>query len=445
MSQQTAVPIEKDLGGGLILRRATLQDVEAIAAFDARIHGREAFDQNGLSAWVRDLGEGKHPTMRAADFTIVEDTASGKIVSSLNLISQTWSYAGIPIKIGRPELVGTDADYRKRGLVREQFALIHEWSRQRGELAQAITGIPYYYRQFGYEMTLEMSGGWMNHASQYPNFPADQQEPFVFRPAVEADLAWLLKMEQRAQKRSLVRALRDEAHMRYELLGMRPDNINRQEFAVIETSAGRPVGMVAHPWYCWGQMQPLFTYELDEGVSYLEVTPFVLRYMWRVGEEHSKARNFVLKSVGLWLGSDHPAYHAANHLLVPDRPPFPFFMRVPDLPAFLRAVAPVLEQRLVDSPVAGFGGELILNFYRDGVRMVWEQGKLAQVESWNPLVSEADADARFPNLTFLHLLFGYRTLEDVRYMFADCWANEKATVLLNTLFPKQASSVWVIS
>src|SRR5260370_563284 len=90
---------------------------------------------------------------------LVEDTRNGAIVSSINLINQTWSYEGIPFKVGRPELVGTLPDYRQRGLIRKQFEVLHAWSAERGQKLQAITGIPFYYRQFGYEFAVSMGSG----------------------------------------------------------------------------------------------------------------------------------------------------------------------------------------------------------------------------------------------------------------------------------------------
>ena len=97
--------------------------------------------------------------LRPRRLPIVEEAATGRIVSSMNLISQTWTYDGIPFGVGRPELVGTEPEYRKRGLVRTQFEVVHALSAERGEMVQAITGIPYYYRQFGYEMAMGLGGG----------------------------------------------------------------------------------------------------------------------------------------------------------------------------------------------------------------------------------------------------------------------------------------------
>src|SRR3990172_5714663 len=174
-----------DLGDGLILRRATPADAEALSAFNGRIHSDAGPEQPDLrvAAWTRDLLAGNHPTFDAADFTIVEDTRTGAIVSSLNLISQTWSYAGIEFGVGRPELVGTHPDYRRRGLVRAQFEVIHQWSAERGEMVQAITGIPWYYCQFGYEMGLELGGGRIGYTPNIPKLKDGESEPYRVRLA----------------------------------------------------------------------------------------------------------------------------------------------------------------------------------------------------------------------------------------------------------------------
>jgi len=137
------LPIQ--LGDGLILRRSTAEDADALADFNAQIHSDEGPEKpdEKVWAWTHDLMARPHPTFRASDFTLVEESRSRKIVSAMNLIPQTWTYAGIPINVGRPELVGTLPEYRHRGLVRKQFDIIHQWSVENGDLLQAITGIPY--------------------------------------------------------------------------------------------------------------------------------------------------------------------------------------------------------------------------------------------------------------------------------------------------------------
>ncbi|MCJ7659936.1 MAG: GNAT family N-acetyltransferase, partial [Anaerolineales bacterium] len=128
--------ILSNLGDGLVLRSVRREDTEALVAFNARIHGNieEGELEERVGAWTRDLMEKPHPTFDIGDFTLVEETQTGKIVSSLCLISQTWSYGGIPFGVGRPEIVGTDREDRNRGLVRAQFDVIHQWSAERGQM-----------------------------------------------------------------------------------------------------------------------------------------------------------------------------------------------------------------------------------------------------------------------------------------------------------------------
>lgn len=121
------------------------------------------------------------------DLTIVEEQATGQIVSSLNHISQTWTDDGIPFKVGRPELVGTLPEYRHKRLVQGQFDEIHRWIAERGEIAQVITGIPYYYKRFDYELGLELGGGQVGFAPLVPTLKEGESKPFSFRPAAESE------------------------------------------------------------------------------------------------------------------------------------------------------------------------------------------------------------------------------------------------------------------
>lgn len=443
MTEQGPVTLHK-FDDGLILRTATTADANRLTEFNSQIHGENPQDANAVACWTHDLMNGHHPTVQPGDFLLVEDPATGKIVSSLCTISQTWTYGGISFGVGRPELVGTDPEYRNRGLVRAQFEVIHQWSRQRGELIQVITGIPFYYRQFGYEMALELDGGKAGFEPNLPVLEDGQEEKYRFRPVQEVDLPWMLDLYRRGCSRSLVSAARDLPLLRYEILEMSQENVNRQDFRVIETPAGEKVGYLAHPWFAWDTMQTLNAYELVEGASYLDVTPAVIRYLWQVGTDNAKMRGKRLLSFGFWFGSDHPAYHAAPGRLVRHRDPYAFYIRIPDLPAFLRRIAPVLEQRMITSPCTGYTGELKISFYRDGVRMVFQDGALSTVEKWQPVIQKDEGAAGFPDLTFLKLLFGYRSLDEIRRAFPDCYASDKAQVLLETLFPKKASSVWPI-
>jgi hypothetical protein len=208
------------------------------------------------------------------------------------------------------------------------------------------------------------------------------------------------------------------------------------------------VGYLAHvPKLRWKSAVAFTAYELKPGISWLAVTPSVLRYAEKIGAAYAEAdpekkQSFSL--FGFWLGAEHPVYEIAKERLPQDRKPYAWYIRVPDLPGFIRHIAPALEQRLAESLLAGHTGELKISFYRGGLRMAFEKGKLVTVEPW---ASDKflDAHAAFPDLTFLHVVFGHRTPEELSYILPDCRFTGDARALLGVLFPKQPSDVWPVA
>jgi hypothetical protein len=441
--------IIRDLGDGLVLRRSVRADAVALAEFNAKLHsdqGPEQPDQR-LYDWVHDLASKPHPTFNEGDFTIVEDIKTGQIVSSLNLISQTWSYAGIPFGVGRPEVVATLPEYRNRGLVRAQFEVIHQWSAERGHLLQAITGIPYYYRLYGYEMTINLGGGRAGFTAHVPKLKEGESEPYQIRPAAESDIPFLQTVYDYGTRRSLVRCEWNEDLWRYEISGKSIQNVNRMVLHIIQTIEGEPLGFFAHPPFTWGTMLPSILYELKPGVSWDAVTPSIVRFLYNTGKNMlAEKPDEEIEAFGFWGGLEHPVYQVLKDRLPRIRKPYAWYIRVADLPGFLRLIAPILEQRLAESPLVGHTGELKITFYRSGLHLAFEKGHLTLVEEWRPEPVGHSGEAGFPGLTFLQLLFGYRTLEELMYAFPDCWVNNDThRSLLEALFPRQASSVIPIS
>jgi hypothetical protein len=443
-------PTLKNLGDGLILCRSTAADADALAEFNARIHSDDGFDKpdERVWAWTHDLVTRPHPTFHAGDCTLVVEAESGKIVSSMNLISQTWAYEGIPFKAGRPELVGTLSEYRNRGLVRAQFEQVHRWSAERGELVQGITGIPYYYRLFGYEMGMELGGGRIGYEAQLPKLGEGESEPFDLRPATEADIPFLMEVYAHAGKRRLITCVRDEALWRYGLTGMSEKNVERLEVRILERpGTSEPVGYFTHPWYDWDNGLVATNFELKPGISWLEASPSVARYLWQMGENYAKrdGKPAVRTVYAFWLGSEHPVYDIFRERLPRRRDPYAWYLRVPNLAAFLSQIAPALEHHIAESAIVGYSGEVKISFYRSGLRLALENGRLVTIEPWKPC-HEDQGEAQFPDLSFLQLIFGYRSFEELEQSYADCmYKDDERRVLLSTLFPKKASSVMFVN
>jgi hypothetical protein len=435
----------RKLGNGLILRHGTPTDEEALVKFNREIHGEGEWGEKGLEDWTRDLISGEMPTFQPSDFTVVEDTSTGEIVSICCHISQTWSYEGIPFKVGRPELVGTKKDYRRRGLVRQQFEILHEWSAERGELVQVITGIPYYYRQFGYEMTLNLDSGHAGYEIHVPELKEDEKEIFSFRLATEADIPFLMATYEFGCQRQMVYSVWNEDLWRYELTGKRKYNINRREIYLIEDQDGEQAGFIGIPPVKWGHSMMLTIYELAPGFSWTAITPSVICFLWQKGEELAKEQDQTQKIFGFWLGEEHPAYQVAATNLPRERKPYTYYVRVPDLPAFLLKIQSILEARLASSAFANTTKELKLSFYKDGLSLSMKNGRIETIKKLDFDELE-DCNAHFPPLVFLHLVFGHRSVAELNHAFTDCAAKDEENAnLLDALFPKKPSHVWAVS
>jgi len=439
------LPFEIDQN--LVLRRALAQDIPALVDFQSRVHSDAGWNKPdpAIAALVQDLVDGpvKHPTVTLDSFTVVEDTSTGQIVSATEVVPQTWSYGGIQFKVGRLELIGTHPSYRGRGLVRAQIEEQHRWSLSKGHAAQVIVGIPYFYRQFGYEMALPMGGGRSGFQPNLPPLSPDTPEPYKVREAQESDLPFITIVYNRSVARSAIWGVRGMDEWRYELKGRRGPNANRRNLRIItanDTEAG-PVGYLVVAPGLEGSTFAALGYELGPSQTWYEITPSVLRWLWSEGQAIAARDGGTLGAFGLHLGLEHPAYEMVESRLPEKHNPYAFYMRVPNLPGFLNQVSQALDERLAKSSMAGYSGDIKVSFYRIGITLSFLRGKL----SARPYIPSPKTRtvAGFPGLTFLQLVFGYRSLDEILAAFPDAHVdNDEARAILRALFPRSPTNVW---
>ena len=441
--------LPRDLQNGLVIRRAAPSDIPALIDFQSRVHSDAGWDQPdpAIATLVQDLlqGEVPHPSVTPESFTIVESVRTGQIASAMEMVSQTWNYGGIPFGVGRLELIGTHPEYRNRGLARTQIEEQHRWSQAQGHLVQTIVGIPYFYRQFGYEMALPMGGGRAGFLPNLPPLTDDRPEPYRVRPAQEKDLPFIASLYNRSAVRQPVWCLRGMAEWRYELKGRRKSNANRRELYVITANDNdadaHPTGYLVRTPDLMDNQFRVVGYELAPGHTWYEVTPSVLRWMWSAGEAQAAEEGTEMASFGLHLGQEHPAYEMVESRLPARYEPYAYYLRIANLPGFLNHVAQVLNERLAASSMAGYSGEIKISFYKSGLTLSFLRGKLT-ARPYIPSPKTMTV-AGFPGLTFLQLVFGYHSLEEILFAFPDAHVNtDEARALLRALFPRRASNIW---
>jgi hypothetical protein len=437
--------VKVELGDGLVLRSASAADIDRVAAFNEVVH--DVPGQIGMSAQlgmaVRSLMSGHVPRVGPGDFLVVEDTATGAVVSSLCVIRHTWRYQDVPFEIAQVEFVGTHAAFRRRGLVRRQMDLVHERSAADGCLVQVIDGIDWYYRQFGYDYALQASRGGL---VLYPPVGASRRSELRTRPASGEDAGFLEATYRAGMERYQVSVERDRTRWLADLEGFDPANYHRPTLRVIEDGAGQPVGFCSY-WTSFHNpvRQPTKLWiggvELASGHDWSSWGRPVLDCLQDLAATLAAGREVPPPTVNLRLGDAHPLYQLGAGRRADPREGTIWYVRV-DLPAFLRRIAPVLEERVACSQAAGRSGGLALSFYRSGVRLRFDDGRIVEVERWSP--GQDEGNAWFPDLTFFQVLLGYRSMAEIEHAYPDCGAGDADTrALLEALFPKRPSYTWL--
>jgi hypothetical protein len=445
----------RDLGGGLVLRWSTAADVEGLGQLYSYVFrpSADAPPNMVVVAWLRDLMSGRHPLIGPDDFALVEDTEHGAIIAATCLIAQEWAYEGIAFPVGRPELVATMPDYRNRGFIRAVFELIHARSAERGHLVQGITGLHYYYRLFGYEYALDLGGSRSVYLVAIPKLKQGEPEPYALRAATWEDLPQILALYDRERARGPVSTLVGEAYWRWVLDGQsnaagesNPAMLRLGwRTHMITNSAGKTLGYVLTSRWRWDDALGVGGLALEQGVALAPLLPSLLRLL----QTHALAlpagtpNESPAARITFALWGSHPVYDVlGQHMTAALEQPYAWYVRVPDLPQFIRHIAPVLEHRLAESSMRSYTGELKIDFYRGGLRLAFENGRLTAAEDYRAQGWRPERQAGFPPLVFLQLLFGRRRLDELRHVLPDVWADNIALPLLEALFP--AHPAWVL-
>jgi hypothetical protein len=452
--QAAAKNYRRDLGDGLVLRWSTIEDTEKVAGlcgFAFRDKENGPLNER-IMLFIRQLLRGDHPVMGSGDFGLVEDTSKegSPVVACACLQRMEWQYEGIRFTIGRPEFVASDPTYRNRGLIRQIFEMMHARSEFEGHLAQGITGIPYFYRQFGYEYALNLGGRRTVYLSLISKAKEGEPEAYTLRDATLADIPQMLECYNSEREASIVWTTLTEESLRYRITEwekLRPEGKHLPAQIMTDT-IGKIHGFAFVGEKRWGRELNVWGLFFAPGSNLLALKPSLLRALEAYGQQVPLDKEDLepFSEIQFNMGAASPFYQVLGEGQASAYdPPYAWYVRVPDLPAFIKHIAPALEKRLMDSPVAGYTGDLNLTFYRGGLRLVFENGHLTSAEPWRAPLYNSDpagsAKAGFPPLVFLQLLFGRKSLKQLREFLPDVWATDEAAVLLDTLFPARPSYV----
>jgi len=431
---QTACPplVPLALGDALLLKTVRdAQDVELVAAFNAFVH-----QDSAVAELTRRRLSGRHPTVTLSDFLFVEDTNRGEIVSTLGLVPQTWTYDGIPLQVGQVESVGTHPDYRGRGLICAQMDAIHHMLDTRDCALSCIEGIPYFYRQFGYEYAIPLGSCGSLSLDQVPSLGEGQRESVVIRQInLDHDLGRVMTLYDAHAAELCIVSVRDKALWHYQESA--PPGIPEPvKTHVVQDDEG-VIGYFRVRKNMWGPLLE-FTEATVRPGGQARGSQDTWMAVLRFAKALATQRNF--QKLCFALPKTHPLVTVARHLAAELERQYAWQIRIADRAEFIRFIAPALERRLAHSLLAGFSGNVDINAMTRLIRLQFKQGRLASVTDEGD--QQRQGAARMPPLVLTQLLLGYQSSHQIMQCHPDASVQPAAQQLVDILFPKTESFIY---
>ena len=445
MSERPSIE-PRDLGDGLVLRSTTAADAVAVGMLTGFVFrtAPDAPPNPRQLPRTLELASGKHPISGPDHGIVVEDTRHHRLVASMWALPVVWEYDGISFGVGRPEQVVCLPEHRGRGIVRAMFDAFHTQGRQVGELAQAITGISYYYRRYGYEYAIEQERG---HVLAFDAITPPASTGYTIRDATPADIPTIATLYDADSRASPVRAVVTPDYWRWTLFDADPATNEPHQASMIVDVAGNVCGFVAYRArrYTAGLHVTRLVVAPDHLLAAISAVLAGLRERATRIPIRDGVAPLPASELLFELGSDHPLYrHVAAFTRID--PPYAWYVRVGDMPAFVAHVGAALERRLARSPFAGYDGTIMLDAYDYGLRLAFKQGTLDGTTAWRPARRPEvgpSPDLALPPFALLQLVFGYRDLASLAATYPDVRVmNDRAAEVTHALFPARASSVF---
>ncbi len=413
--------IDERISEHLVLRTVRdAQDAERFVALSAQINGA------GEGSMCARLIQ-QHPGTTFNDYMLVEDERTGEVASTTCLIPWRLQYENVTLDAAMLEMVVTHPDYRRHGLVRTQIERFHRSTRARGFDLCIIQGIPYYYRQYGYAYALDHQPYHLLPSSAIPSPVQSELGSYSLRLATANDASTLTALYAQALSPNDLVTLRDPDYWRFLIkaahwdvhLLEQPDGEAQAYYAAVrplEGQAGIEVG--------------------ESGATNHAAAMALLRQL--------KAQTHGLIRLG---GAGHTTLlDAASSLGSTPLPCDQWLLRITDMPSFLAKIGPALERRLARSDCAGLDAPLCINLYREAFLLNFEQGRLAEVKALGFVDASLGADGGdlcIPRDAFVRLVTGYRGLDELRDAWPDIVVRPRCRHILDVLFPRMASCVWM--
>ena len=379
--------------------------------------------------WLRGMLDGSHPTVVPSDFVMIEDQSSEAIAASLSIITQTWLFEGVPIRVGQVEFVGTDVTARGYGLARMAMKWFEQRALEKGCLLGCVQGIPTFYQKLGYHFAVDLKGGMRLGVDQVPFVLANDQVSVAplgedaYAEAVALHNATLRFLAVRSEMTLPLWQYQEqqsaESEHAYETFGLRSEEklvgyVRLQRFSRLNALVVRECAFTTYA-------------ALVHGLVWIA--------------QLARQRSF--SSVVLQLPTGHPAVQLAQTWGAQAIQPYAWQVRVFDWATFFAMATPVLERRLAMSFLHDLTGAIIIHLSDENTnwRFLFTQGRLTSVAQEE---AHGTWHLKVPRSLLTALVLGYRARINLEHAYLETQSDPGSRYILDILFPSRESFVYEV-
>jgi len=343
--------------------------------------------------------------------------SSGETVAALIMIPQTWVLDGVELRVAEMGCVATSPDHRRRGLQRMLNEAFDGYAIEHGFDLCALAGIPYFYRQFGYEYAVDLDHSSTLDADRIP----DAEDSLEARLFSEDDVEAASAMLDDAQSRYHVRCPRTRGVW---LMQQRTGHYNGEPFKAVALTSR-------------GELKAYLRYSVDASNGVLVLKEACLdspRYAGQVLAYIGAAcKAYGLKKVNSKQFYEDEPTRTMVGLGGVSVAPYAWQVKVLDHLSLFRKLAPLFESRLRRAGYGGLCETLNLNFRKFNVAVAVENGKIVGVERG---VDCRDRTIGLNPYVFPQLLLSHRSLRELEAAYPDVRVSDTHRPILEAMFPR---------
>lgn len=361
-----------------------------------------------------------HPAMSLSDFFVIKHR--NKIVSGLNLIPSIWSIGGVQLKVAELACVATLPEYRHQGLQRRLMNKYHDRLSKQGYDLSAIEGIPYYYRQFGYEYAIPLDEQIRIKLDQIPDSPIKHK----IRPFKTGDIPKAMQLLGQSQRKFYIHTIRAKDIWKMQ---QETEMVAEYKFeAYVVEEKGVEIAYLR-----LNENQPEKTLMLREVTDVDQATAqSILGFLKDIGKKRG------LETLVATISGFEPFTEHMVAIGGVKQPPYAWQMRVTDYAKLFQKIKPLLDKRLASSTYRHITEKISFNFYRYTVQLTIQDGAITGAQR---LETNEDRTIRANPMVFTQLLLGYRSREELQAIYPDFIVRPSRRNLIDVLFPKMPSYI----